>query len=189
MDYTKKTVVELKELCKEKDLKGYSKKKKDELIKLLEGIADVIEHVIEHVVEDEEDLEVEEDIYKMNITKLRALCKEYSIKGISGKKKDDLIKILSDYFEKPKEIITHVAPIVKITKEMPDKLRMIDLFAGTGAFSYAFQQTNKVNVVFANDMIEHSKKMYDLNFDHTLTLKDLNNVSDESIPEHDILTG
>ena len=86
MDYSKKTVVELKELCKEKDLKGYSKKKKDELIKLLEGITDVIEHVIEHVVEDEdeEDSEVEEDIYKMNITKLRALCKEYSIKGISS---------------------------------------------------------------------------------------------------------
>lgn len=184
MDYSKKTVAELKELCKEKDLKGYSKKKKDELIKLLEGITDVIEHV-----EDEEDSEVEEDIHKMNITKLRALCKEHSIKGTSGKKKDDLIKILSDYFEKTKTVITHVGPAVKITKELPDKLRMIDLFAGTGAFSYAFQQTNNVNVVFANDMIEHSKKMYDLNFDHILTLKDLNIVSNESIPEHDILTG
>ena len=35
MDYAKKTVVELKELCKEKGVKGYSTKKKEHLIALL----------------------------------------------------------------------------------------------------------------------------------------------------------
>jgi DNA (cytosine-5)-methyltransferase 1 len=69
------------------------------------------------------------------------------------------------------------------------KLRMVDLFAGTGAFSYAFESTNMVNVVYANDMVEHSKKIYDSNFRHKLTLQDLNDIKVEDIPIHDILTG
>ena len=69
------------------------------------------------------------------------------------------------------------------------RYRMIDLFAGTGAFSLAFQLTNKVNVVFSNDMVEHSKFIYDTNFTHSLTLKDLNMIDITDIPPHDILTG
>ena len=69
------------------------------------------------------------------------------------------------------------------------KLRMIDLFAGTGAFTSAFENTGKVECVFANDMIESSKLAYDLNFSHPLTLQDLNDIKVEDIPAHDILTG
>jgi DNA (cytosine-5)-methyltransferase 1 len=64
---------------------------------------------------------------------------------------------------------------------------MVDLFAGTGAFTLAFQ--HNVNVVFANDMVDHSKRIYDENFNHKLTLKNLNDVKVEDIPTHDILTG
>jgi len=60
----------------------------------------------------------------------------------------------------------------------------IDLFAGTGAFSLAFG-----NTVFANDMAPPSKTIYDANFSHKLTLKDLNDIRLEDIPPHDILTG
>jgi DNA (cytosine-5)-methyltransferase 1 len=60
----------------------------------------------------------------------------------------------------------------------------IDLFAGTGAFSLAFG-----NTVFANDMAPASKSIYDANFSHKLTLKDLNDIRVEDIPPHDILTG
>ena len=66
---------------------------------------------------------------------------------------------------------------------------MIDLFAGTGAFTYAFEETKKVKCVFANDMNKESKQIYDTNFQHSLTLKDLNNISATDIPSHDILTG
>ena len=69
------------------------------------------------------------------------------------------------------------------------KLTMIDLFAGTGAFTLAFGETNAVDIVFGNDMVEHSKKIYDSNFTHELTLKNLNEVNVEDIPAHDILTG
>lgn len=63
---------------------------------------------------------------------------------------------------------------------------MIDLFAGTGAFTLAFEFAN---VLFANDIDSHSKKIYDENFKHKLTLMNLNEVNVEDIPKHDILTG
>jgi len=68
-------------------------------------------------------------------------------------------------------------------------LRMIDLFAGTGAFTYAFENTKNVKCVFANDMNKESKQIYDSNFSHKLTLGDLNDIDVNDIPPHDILTG
>jgi len=96
------------------------------------------------------------------------------------------------YLKKPKSKI--IIPdfddtkIKLIRKERP-KLKLVDLFAGTGAFSLVFEDTSKVEVVFSNDMISHSKTIYDLNFEHKLTLKDLNEINVDEIPEHDILTG
>lgn len=69
------------------------------------------------------------------------------------------------------------------------KLKMIDLFAGTGAFSYAFEKTGKVECVFSNDLALWSKEIYDLNFTHKLTLGNLNDIKPETLPEHTILTG
>jgi DNA (cytosine-5)-methyltransferase 1 len=68
------------------------------------------------------------------------------------------------------------------------QLKVVDLFAGTGAFSYAFEKAG-AECVFANDMIESSKTIYDQNFEHKLTLKDLNDIEPSQIPAHDILTG
>ena len=71
-----------------------------------------------------------------------------------------------------------------------NKLKMVDLFAGTGAFSLAFQNYEQyVEVVWANDMAEASKIIYDKNFSHPLVLKDLNLMNVQDIPLHDILTG
>ena len=109
---------------------------------------------------------------------LIVLCKEQNIKGYSHLKKDDLIKLLN-----PNASITNAIPISSY------KFRMIDLFAGTGAFSYAFEKTNNVECVFSNDSAEWSKQIYDLNFTHKLTLGNLNDIKTETIPTHDILTG
>jgi site-specific DNA-cytosine methylase len=43
--------------------------------------------------------------------------------------------------------------------------------------------------VFGNDMVTHSKTIYDENFNHKLTLKNINEVDNKEIPAHDILTG
>ena len=68
------------------------------------------------------------------------------------------------------------------------KLSMVDLCAGTGAFSYAFESTNKVNVIFANDLEPASKSIYDANFAHKLTLGNICDIDVKNIPVHDILT-
>ena len=65
-------------------------------------------------------------------------------------------------------------------------LKVIDLFAGTGAFSLAFNENT--NIIFANDIIKASKEAYDLNFNHKLTLGDINEIDNNDIPSHDILT-
>ena len=64
---------------------------------------------------------------------------------------------------------------------------IIDLCAGTGAFSHVFHKTGKCKTVFANDLCENSKKIYDLNFDNKLILENLCNIETIAIPKHDIL--
>lgn len=71
-----------------------------------------------------------------------------------------------------------------------DNLKLIDLFAGTGAFSLAFEKNSKCECVFVNDMMECSKKIYTLNNPNTIfTLKDLHEINVNNIPSHDILCG
>tara|TARA_A100001015_G_scaffold280485_1_gene342741 strand:- start:1405 stop:2358 length:954 start_codon:yes stop_codon:yes gene_type:complete len=73
---------------------------------------------------------------------------------------------------------------------MSNKLNFIDLFAGTGAFTYALEKNNKFKCVFTNDMIETSKKIYELNYpSHNFTLKDLNEIDIDIIPKHNLLCG
>jgi len=106
---------------------------------------------------------------------LIVICKEKGIRGYSGKKKDEIVKLLMpESFPENEPAITQSA-----NYSTSGKLNMIDLFAGTGAFTLAFQSTNDVDIVFCNDMVEHSKKIYDYNFTHKLTLKNLNEVKDE----------
>ena len=123
---------------------------------------------------------------------LIVICKEKGIKGYSGKKKSDIIFLINQLMNtETKTHSTETKTIdinVTIETSEPNQLKMIDLFAGTGAFSLAFKASN-VDIVFANDMVDHSKKAYDTNFNHKLTLKDLNDIKVEDIPPHDILTG
>jgi DNA (cytosine-5)-methyltransferase 1 len=68
-------------------------------------------------------------------------------------------------------------------------MKHVDLFAGTGAFSYAFAK-NGGQTVFSNDMLESSKTVYDANaLGHELTCANLCDINPTDIPAHDILTG
>jgi DNA (cytosine-5)-methyltransferase 1 len=67
---------------------------------------------------------------------------------------------------------------------------IVDLFCGTGAFTLAFSKYNCFKSVFANDMIEDSQKIYNLNHPEvSYTLGDLNNIDVKKIPQHNILCG
>lgn len=66
-------------------------------------------------------------------------------------------------------------------------MRYIDLFAGTGAFSYVLEQKG-FECVFANDIEESSQKIYEENHKGIpFVLGDLNEISVETIPNHDLL--
>ena len=68
------------------------------------------------------------------------------------------------------------------------KLKHIDLFAGAGGFQYAFPK-EKVETVYANDILESSQKIYKENFPNVNFEKaDILNKPIHEIPEHDILT-
>ena len=73
---------------------------------------------------------------------------------------------------------------------MTDKIKFIDLFAGTGGFTEAFKCNDVFECVYANDMIKESKIIYQLkNPNHLFELKNLHNVNESDIPSHDILCG
>ena len=68
------------------------------------------------------------------------------------------------------------------------KLKLLDLFAGTGAFSHAFEKLNNFECILANDMEKNSQKIFKLNHPNTnFILKDLNDIRTEDIPSHNIL--
>lgn len=74
-------------------------------------------------------------------------------------------------------------------KQEGKNMKFIDLFAGTGAFTFALQNAN-FECVFTNDMVKPSQDIYELNFPtHKFSLKDLNTVNVNDIPSHDILCG
>ena len=132
------------------------------------------------------------DYSKNTVKQLKAFCEERDIEKYKSKNKEGLVKLLELYDAEQAETNT--------TMQAPTTdLKMIDLFAGTGAFTRAFENTGRVKCVFSNDMVETSKQIYDSNFakpvsqaslmDHELTLGNLNDINVEDIPPHDILTG
>jgi DNA (cytosine-5)-methyltransferase 1 len=120
-------------------------------------------------------------------------CAELQITKCKSKTKQELIKLIHGAESVPaletETITPTLPPQSTIQSATTTKLKMIDLFAGTGAFTSAFESTGNVECVFANDMVESSKQAYDTNFSHHLTLRDLNDIKVADIPAHDILTG
>ena len=108
-------------------------------------------------------------------------------------KNKEIKKIIENHTESESESETEKKkPKKSIKKSIKNNnlvnCKMIDLCAGTGAFSYAFNSTEYVDVVYSNDFDENSKKIYDLNFDDKLTLGNICDIDIKNIPKHDILT-
>jgi len=66
------------------------------------------------------------------------------------------------------------------------KLKHVDLFAGTGAFSLALEKIPKSKTIFANDNSKISKIIYETNFNSPFSDVDFNEL--ENIPNHHFLT-
>lgn len=67
-------------------------------------------------------------------------------------------------------------------------LTLVELFAGTGAFSLAFKSTQTAQPIFATDISVSAKKLFDANHSIPLTLRNIHDLKCEEIPSMDILT-
>jgi DNA (cytosine-5)-methyltransferase 1 len=148
------------------------------------------------------------NIEEMELTKLLnkellAKCEELGITKCKSKNKGELIKLINqkqtsqtkslkniEFIIKDDEIIDneidHIQNIPVLNNSQ--KYTLVDLFCGTGAFSYAFHQTNKVDTIFANDMLDSSEEIFNLNNIIKLTKQNLIDIKDTDIPKSDIIT-
>lgn len=70
------------------------------------------------------------------------------------------------------------------------KLKVIDLFAGTGAFTYVFESLERFKCVLSNDYNRTSYVIYKKNFPEcNFILGDINDIDVKNIPTHNILCG
>ena len=68
-------------------------------------------------------------------------------------------------------------------------MNFVDLFSGTGAFSYVLEKYGH-NCVLSNDMVKESELIYNMNMKpNVFQLKDLHDINVNEIPPHDLLCG
>lgn len=78
--------------------------------------------------------------------------------------------------------------IYKMIIKMTNKIKIIDLFAGTGAFSYSFEKNENYECILANDIDKNSEIIYKLNHPNSNFIrKNLIDIKEEEIPTHNIL--
>ena len=178
-ELSKMKIKDLIVICKERKLKPYSGKKKEQLIALILSSSKSISN--DNVVSDSHNINIPELSDKnvqmqhtdAGLVRTPELRSSVGVRGLSG-----------DGLPSKDNTSLHISECIS-----EKRCKMVDLFAGTGAFSNAFESTSHVDVIFANDMVEHSKQIYDANFSHKLTLGDLNDIKVADILPHDILTG
>jgi DNA (cytosine-5)-methyltransferase 1 len=128
----------------------------------------------------------------MNLLKSDLLkkCDELGIKKCKSKTKQQLIDIINEHLHLNNDNEHVVSNSIDDLEEMEenDKFKLIDLFSGTGAFSLAFHNTGKVKTIFANDMLDSSEQIFNLNNKIKLTNRDLNEIDESTLPKCQILT-
>jgi DNA (cytosine-5)-methyltransferase 1 len=143
------------------------------------------------------------DLTKLSKKQLLEKCLELGITKCKSKNKGELIELINKIQPIPLEInVLSDEPSDKQSDKQSDKpsdepsnkpsdnqnYTLVDLFCGTGAFSYAFHKTNKVTTIFANDILDSSEAIFNLNFNIDLTKKSLIDIKDNEIPLSDIIT-
>ena len=107
------------------------------------------------------------DDSKKSREELIAICKEKGVKGYSGKKKEDILKLLS-------------ASIAS------NKIRYIDLFCGLGAFHTAFNASPEFECVLACDIDDGVRKIYKENYGLE-PKSDIRKIDVNTMPDFEVL--
>ena len=127
------------------------------------------------------------DLTKLSKAELLVKCEELGIMRCKSKNKGKLIELINEKQQIQQQIQSNILDIVinddEITEntssdivtisDVQTNYTLVDLFCGTGAFSYAFHQTEKVKTIFANDMLDSSEKIFNLNNNIKLTKQNL----------------
>jgi DNA (cytosine-5)-methyltransferase 1 len=134
------------------------------------------------------------DYNKLLKKELLVICEELGITKCKSKNKGELIYLITKkilFNQSSENIIKEDNDLAEI-QSIPTtcKYTLVDLFCGTGAFSNAFHQTGEVHTIFANDMLDSSEEIFNLNYGHgiKLTKKNLVDINDIDVPKSDILT-
>ena len=120
---------------------------------------------------------------------LLSKCQELGLINYKSKNKSQLIKLIVE--SNANKIIILTNDFNENTLNLNKNLKLIDLFAGTGAFSYVFNKTNRINTILANDILDSSEEIYNLNhriYNINLKKKDILLLEDNELPKTDIIT-
>jgi len=152
------------------------------------------------------------DYSKKSREDLIALCREKNLKGYSGKKKAELVSLLSESGNtivqgivspsvrdtvSEENVITHVEtheplPVYSVTGTagmagMARKKRIVSLFAGCGGLDFGFHQNPNYTHVLVNDFDTEACATYEINFKIKPVCGDVKKLVD--IPDCDLLMG
>ena len=154
------------------------------------------------------------DYSKKTREELIAICKEHSIKGYSGKKKDEIVQLITN------KLSVENTPQNEIVHNSTAKYRVISLFSGMGGMDVGFAEQVVVHknsikennyieanastpdfvnlkrlpfdIVFQNDILPEAKKISELNtWNHNFHLKDIRDLLKENFkfPNAEVITG
>jgi DNA (cytosine-5)-methyltransferase 1 len=135
------------------------------------------------------------ELEKLTKVTLIQKCKELKINGYSSKNKKEIIELLVNSTKEIKKEIPEIKkemPEIKeeIKKEMPEikkeKYTYADLFCGIGGFHQVFKKFNNFECVFACDIDEKCRYIYEKNY-HITPEKDIRKIDIEKIPSMDII--
>ena len=131
------------------------------------------------------------DYSKNTREELIAICKEKSIKGYSGKRKQEIINLLAP--QEVKDISKKIEITATSTDSTTKKLTYIDLFAGIGGFRFGIQAFQASHPIYAFECVKSADikkdalKTYNLNFHETNEACDVRTI--KNLPYFDILCG